>query len=54
VAQAGPALAALFANLTPLFAGLMQGALLGQWPQAYHLMAFGLIVGGIAMSSLRR
>ncbi len=54
VAQAGPAMAALFGNLTPLFAGLMQGALLGQWPQAYHLMAFGLIVGGIALSSLKR
>ncbi|NBX96616.1 MAG: EamA family transporter [Betaproteobacteria bacterium] len=54
VAQAGPALASLFANLTPLFAGLMQGALLGQWPQGYHLMAFGLIVGGIALSSVKR
>ncbi len=54
VAQVGPALAALFANLTPLFAGLMQGALLGQWPQGYHLMAFALIVGGIALSSLKR
>ena len=54
VAKAGPAMAALFANLTPLFAGLLQGALLGQWPQAYHLMAFGLIVGGIALSSWRR
>ena len=54
VAQAGPALAALFGNLTPLFAGLMQGALLGQWPQAYHLLAFGLIVSGIALSSVKR
>jgi drug/metabolite transporter (DMT)-like permease len=47
-------MAALFGNLTPLFAGLMQGALLGQWPQGYHLMAFGLIVVGIALSSLKR
>lgn len=54
VARVGPALAALFGNLTPLFAGLMQGALLGQWPQAYHLLAFGLIAGGIALSSLKR
>lgn len=54
VARVGPALAALFANLTPLFAGLMQGALLGQWPQPYHLFAFALIVGGIALSSWRR
>jgi len=54
IAKVGPALAALFANLTPLFAGLMQGALLGQWPQGYHLMAFGLIVGGIALSSWSR
>lgn len=52
VARVGPALAALFGNLTPLFAGLMQGALLGEWPQTYHLMAFGLIVGGIVLSTL--
>lgn len=54
VARVGPAMAALFGNLTPLFAGLMQGALLGQWPQAHHLLAFGLIVSGIAVSSIRR
>jgi len=53
VAQAGPAMAALFSNLTPLFAALISGAALGAWPEAYHLLAFALIVAGIAASALR-
>lgn len=51
VAAAGPALAAFFANLTPLFAALLSAALLGEWPRAYHALAFALIVGGIVVSS---
>ena len=51
VAQAGPALAAFFANLTPLFAALLSAAMLGEWPQAYHGLAFALIGAGIAVSS---
>ena len=51
VAQAGPALAAFFSNLTPLFAALLSAALLGEWPQAYHGLAFALIVAGILVSS---
>ena len=51
VAQAGPALAAFFANLTPLFAALLSAALLGEWPQAFHGLAFALIVAGILVSS---
>jgi drug/metabolite transporter (DMT)-like permease len=54
VAAAGPALAAFFANLTPLFAALMSAALLGEVPRLYHAVAFALIVGGIAVSSGRR
>ncbi|MFY7863212.1 DMT family transporter [Roseateles sp.] len=51
VAQAGPAIAAFFGNLTPVFAALMSGALLGEWPQWYHGLAFGLIAAGIWISS---
>ena len=51
VAQAGPAVAAFMSNLTPLFAALMSGAVLDEWPQAFHGLAFALIVGGIVVSS---
>ncbi|MDI4631938.1 DMT family transporter [Pelomonas sp. V22] len=54
VAQAGPALAAFFVNLTPLFAALMSAALLGEWPAWYHGAAFALIAGGIVVSAGRR
>jgi drug/metabolite transporter (DMT)-like permease len=53
VARAGPAMAALFSNLTPLFAALIAGATLGSWPERYHVLAFLLIVAGIAASALR-
>ena len=45
--DAGPALAAFFTNLTPLFAAVMSAALLNEAPQWFHAVAFGLIVGGI-------
>lgn len=51
VAHAGPAVAAFFVNLSPLFAALMSGWLLGEWPQAFHGTAFALIVAGIALST---
>ncbi len=51
VKDAGPALASLFVNLTPLFTALLSGALLGELPQAYHAVAFALIVAGIVVSS---
>jgi drug/metabolite transporter (DMT)-like permease len=44
----------LFSNLTPVFAALISGAALGLWPQPYHLLAFALIVTGIAVSARRR
>ena len=53
VAQAGPALAALFTNLTPLMAALLSALVLGETPQAHHAAAFILIVGGIAVSTRR-
>ena len=54
VAQGGPALAAFFANLTPLFAALMSAAVLGEAPRWFHALAFALIVAGILVSSKSR
>jgi drug/metabolite transporter (DMT)-like permease len=53
VQKAGPAVAGFFTNLTPLFAAVMSGAFLGEMPQAYHGLAFVLIVAGIVASSRR-
>ena len=53
VQRAGPQIAAFFANLTPLFAALLQTLMLGEAPRAYHALAFALIVGGIIVSSRR-
>lgn len=54
VQRVGPTIASFFSNLTPLFAALLSTLFLGQAPQTYHLLAFGLIVGGILISSVRR
>ncbi len=54
VARGGPALAAFFANLTPLFAAILSALWLGEAPRAYHALAFALIVAGIAASAWRR
>ena len=51
VQRAGPAVAGFFVNLTPLFAGLLSAAFLGETPQVFHGVAFALIVGGIVVSS---
>ncbi len=51
VAQAGPATAAIFANLTPLFAAVLSAAIIGEWPRLFHVVAFLLIVAGIMVSS---
>lgn len=53
VTQGGPALAAFFGNLTPLFAALLSTLLLGEVPQTYHALGFALIVAGIAVSTRR-
>jgi drug/metabolite transporter (DMT)-like permease len=50
VAEGGPALAAFFNNLTPLFAAVLSALLLGETPRGFHALAFALIVGGIAVS----
>ena len=51
VAEGGPALAAIFYNLTPLITAVLSVLVIGEWPQAYHGVAFLLIVGGIVVAS---
>jgi drug/metabolite transporter (DMT)-like permease len=51
VQRAGPSIGAFFVNLTPLFTAMLSSAFLGEPPHLYHVLAFGLIVGGIASSS---
>ncbi|WP_418315861.1 DMT family transporter [Piscinibacter sakaiensis] len=51
VAAVGPATAAFFSNLTPVFATLLSAMLLGQSPGWYHLAAFALIAAGIVVTS---
>jgi len=53
VSTVGPAIAAFFVNLTPVFAALLSAAMLGEWPQWFHGAAFALIVVGILISSRR-
>ena len=53
VQRAGPSVASLFANLTPLFAALMSAAFMGELPHWYHGAAFVLIVLGIVISARR-
>ena len=53
VAEGGPAMAAFFANLTPLFAALLSAIVLGEMPQPFHALAFALIVAGIVVSGTR-
>ena len=50
---AGPTVAAFFANFIPLFTALLSAAILGEPPQLFHGLAFGLIVAGIVISSKR-
>ena len=53
VQRAGPAIAGFFSNLTPLFAAVLSAAFLEEFPNFYHALAFGLIVGGIIVSVRR-
>ena len=54
VAEAGPAMAAIFYNLTPLIAAVLSVLVIGEWPQPYHGGAFLLIVAGIFVASSRK
>ncbi|CAM3600209.1 DMT family transporter [Polynucleobacter brandtiae] len=51
---AGPTVAAFFANFIPLFTALLSAAILGDPPQLFHGLAFGLILVGILVSSTGR
>jgi drug/metabolite transporter (DMT)-like permease len=53
VQRAGPAMAAFFSNLAPLFAAVLSALVLGEPPKAYHALAFALIVAGIGVSARR-
>jgi drug/metabolite transporter (DMT)-like permease len=54
VAEGGPTLAAFFFNLSPVFAAMLSSLALGEAPKPYHALAFVLIVGGIAVSSIKK
>lgn len=51
VALVGPTTASMFINLTPLFAALMSTLAIGEAPQPFHAVAFGLIVCGIVVTA---
>lgn len=51
VAEAGPAIAAVFYNLTPVITAILSVMVIGEWPQVYHGAAFLLIVAGILVAS---
>lgn len=51
VGAVGPSVAALFGNLTPLFAAVMSALIIGEPPRGFHALAFVLIVIGIAVST---
>ncbi len=51
VNDAGPTIAAFFANLIPVFTALMSALMLGESPSGFHGVAFLLIVVGIVISS---
>ena len=38
-------------DMAPLFAAILSAAVMGEAPQAFHAVAFGLIVAGIFVSS---
>lgn len=51
VQRVGPNLAAIFSNLTPLFAAVMSSAFLNETPHVFHAVAFLLIAAGILLSA---
>lgn len=53
VSTVGPAVAAFFSNLTPVFAAVMSALWLGEAPRWYHVAAFVLIGAGIVVNSRR-
>jgi drug/metabolite transporter (DMT)-like permease len=54
VARVGAVVPVYFANLTPVFAGILSTLVLGELPRAYHLVGLLLIVAGIHLASRTR
>jgi len=46
--------AGVFLNLIPIFGTLLSVALLGETLEAFHVVALGLVLGGIALAEHRR
>lgn len=53
VARVGAVVPVYFANLTPVFAGMLSALVLGELPSAYHLAGLLLIVAGIHLAGRR-
>jgi drug/metabolite transporter (DMT)-like permease len=53
VARLGAARAGAWMHLMPAFGVLLAGAFLGERPRLYHFAGIGLILAGVALSSLR-
>lgn len=53
VARVGAVIPVHFANLTPIFAALLSTVLLGEAPQAYHLVGLVAIIAGIQVANRR-
>jgi drug/metabolite transporter (DMT)-like permease len=50
VARAGATLPIFFANLAPVFAAILSGLLLAEWPQWYHAAGLAFILLGIHLA----
>lgn len=53
VARVGAVVPVYFANLTPVFAGILSALILGELPRTYHLAGLLLIVAGIHLAGRR-
>ncbi len=53
VARVGAVVPVYFANLTPVFAGVLSVLVLGELPRMYHLVGLLLIVAGIHLAGRR-
>lgn len=53
VQRAGPTMAGIFFNLSPVFAAILSALFVGEWPQPFHGLAFALIAAGILAGQRR-
>ena len=54
VAAVGPNRSGMFLNLVPVLGSVLSAIVLGERPQAYHAVGFGLVLGGLLVANLRR